>query len=160
MTLQGTGSYKIRDLRVDGIVDPVNVTWLDDVTWQVTLNLDPGVNDLTIRAHDYFGDEIHSDSITVTSTSTAPLARDLLRITEIHYNPTDPVTQAELAATSDNDKFEFIEIHNPHPTETIALGGIQFIRVGEEEDGVAFSFDNVDLIARRICGHCRKHGSL
>ena len=92
VTLQGTGSYKVRDLRVDGLVDPVNVTWLDDVTWQATLNLEPGVNDLTIRAHDYFGDEIHSDTITVTSTSTAPLARDVLRITEIHYNPTDPAT--------------------------------------------------------------------
>ena len=89
VTLQGTGSYKIRELRVDGLVDPINVTWLDDVTWQATLNLDPGVNDLTIRAIDYSGNEIDSDSIAVTSTSTAPSARDLLRITEIHYHPAD-----------------------------------------------------------------------
>ena len=140
VTLQGTGSYKIRELRVDGLVDPINVTWLDDVTWQATLNLDPGVNDLTIRAIDYSGNEIDSDSIAVTSTSTAPSARDLLRITEIHYHPADSSPGAD-----DGDDFEFIEIHNPHPTETIALNGIQFVQ-DAAGDGVAFNLTGVNLM--------------
>ena len=141
VTLQGTGSYKIRDFQIDGINEAIDVTWLDDTTWQVTVELVGGTNDITIRALDYFGDEIHNDSITVTAPLNATVASDNLRISEIHFNPADP-SATELAAEFDNNNdFEFIEIYNPSTTGAINLNGVQF------SDGVEFTFGNVNLAA-------------
>ena len=141
VTLQGTGSYKIRDLQIDGIDEAADVTWLDDTTWEVTVELVGGTNDLTIRALDYFGDEIHSDSITVTAPLDATVSSDNLRISEIHYNPADP-TNAEIAAGFDNNNdFEFLELYNPSTTGAINLNGVRLA------DGVTFDFGNVNLPA-------------
>ena len=141
VTLRGTGSYKIRDLRIDGIDEAIDVTWLDDTNWEVTVELVGGANNLTIRALDYFGDEIHSDSITVTAPVNATISSDNLRISEIHYNPAAP-TASELAAGFDNNNdFEFIEIYNPSSSGAINLNGVQF------NDGVEFDFGNVNLQA-------------
>ena len=141
VTLQGTGSYKIRDFQIDGIDEAIDVTWLDGTTWQITVELVGGANNLTIRALDYFGDEIHNDSITVTAPINATVSTDNLRITEILYNPADP-TASELAAGLDNnDDFEFIEIYNPSTTGAINLNGVQLV------GGVEFDFGNVNLPA-------------
>ena len=141
VTLQGTGSYKIRDFQIDGIDEAIDVTWLDDTTWQITVELVGGANNLTIRALDYFGDEIHNDSITVTAPLNATVSTDNLRISEILYNPADP-TASELSAGFDNnDDFEFIEIYNPSATGAINLNGVQLA------DGVEFDFGNVNLSA-------------
>ena len=140
VTLQGTGSYKIRDFQIDGIDEAIDVTWLDDTTWQITVELVGGANNLTIRALDYFGDEIHNDSITVTAPPNATVSTDNLRISEIHYNPADP-SGSEIAAGYDNDDFEFIEIYNPSTTGAINLNGVQLA------DGVQYNFGNVNLPA-------------
>ena len=140
VTLQGTGSYKIQDLFVDGLSEPVNVTWIDDSNWQVTLNLEAGTNDFTIRAHDYSGNEIHSDSISVTSTSNSTLARDILRITEINYNPSAPTATEIAAGFTDNNQFEFLELTNISGSETVDLSGLSFT------DGIVAEFPSVGAV--------------
>ena len=60
-------------------------------------------------------------------------------ISEINYNPHGPSTTAELAASTDNDDFEFIELTNTHATDTINLNGFQL------SDGVTFTFEDTTL---------------
>ena len=49
-----------------------------------------------------------------------------LRVTEIHYHPTDP-TAAEIIAGFTNDgEFEFIELLNSSTTETLSLADVRF----------------------------------
>ncbi len=148
VTLEGTGSYKIRELYADGLDDPLSVTWLDDTSWRVTLNLNPGVNPITLRAFDYAGSEISSDTILVVSTDDSALARDFLRITEINYHPADP-TPAELLqdpGLDDND-FEFIELLNTSATQPINLQGIHFIEqvLNDDNQGITYTFGDVTL---------------
>ncbi|CAN5158355.1 hypothetical protein BH23VER1_BH23VER1_20210 [soil metagenome] len=46
-----------------------------------------------------------------TAPDVAPFQQSLV-ISEIHYHPADPTTAAELAASTENDDFEFIELLN------------------------------------------------
>ena len=61
-------------------------------------------------------------------------------ISEINYHPYD-VTTAEAAAVPGvvEDEFEFIEIHNTHPTKSINLMNMSLT------GGVSFTFGNVSL---------------
>ena len=73
------------------------------------------------------------------ATFAIPVAQSEVRISEVHYNPADPTSGAELAASADNNDFEFLEIYNPSPVGTINLGGMQF------DNGITFGFGDVDL---------------
>ena len=73
------------------------------------------------------------------ATFVIPVDQSEVRITEVHYNPADPAAGAELAASADNNDFEFLEIYNPNPIGTINLAGMQF------SDGITFAFGDVDL---------------
>ena len=150
VTLEGTGSYQIREILIDGFTDPLEVTWLDDTNWQAVVAVNPGVNNLTFRALDFSGNEIHTDTITVTSTDNSALAQDHLRITEINYHPADP-TAAEQAVDPDNDlgdnDFEFIELVNTSTTQSLNLEGVQFIEqvLNNDNQGITFTFGDLTL---------------
>ena len=62
-----------------------------------------------------------------------PASPDNLRLTEIHYHPLDPATPAELAVSSTDNDFEFLEFQNIGP-ETIDLSLCRF------ENGLDFEF--------------------
>ncbi len=49
-----------------------------------------------------------------------------LNITEIYYHPAEPVTPAELAVSTNQDEFEFIEIANVSATQAVDLNGVRF----------------------------------
>lgn len=46
-----------------------------------------------------------------------PASFDNFKITEIHYHPTDPVTEAELALSASDNDFEFVELQNVSNSE-------------------------------------------
>lgn len=146
--LEGTGSYQIRNILIDGFTDPLEVTWVDATTWQVLVNVNPGTNNLTFRALDYSGNEIHSDAIIVVSTDNSALAQDHLRITELNYHPDDP-TAAELAIdpTLGNNNFEFVELINTSTTQSLNLNGVQFVQevINNDNQGISFTFGDIDL---------------
>ena len=134
VTIGGTGSYKIRDIRLNGNPTPLEVVWTGETTWEATIPVGPGANSLNFGAHDYFGTEIHTDSITVTSTTTVPLASAAdLRISELNYHPYDPLTQFG-DANVDDGLFEFVELVNTRTTGAIELQGVSFT------DGFTFAF--------------------
>ncbi|MCH8922893.1 MAG: lamin tail domain-containing protein, partial [Planctomycetes bacterium] len=128
-TLAGNGWVDVREIRLLGSDEPLDVTWTDMDRWQVTVRLDAGENDITLAAYDYQDRLIATDSITVTSTNATLRVRDGLRITEIMFNPADPPPGVAL----DNDEFEFLELQNVGD-DSIDLTGVRF------ERGLSFEF--------------------
>lgn len=71
-----------------------------------------------------------------------PASSSNLTVTELHYHPSPPSTPAELAASNDQDDFEFLELFN-RSEETIDLTGCYFDR------GLGFTFAPGALIPPR-----------
>ena len=59
-------TVRIAGLLVTGKVVQPEFTWSDLETWSVSLDLAMGPNVFELKAYDYQGDEIGSDTITVT----------------------------------------------------------------------------------------------
>ena len=89
----------------------------------------------------------------VSGAAVANGVADVLRVTEVHYNPAAP-TSAELAAGfEDSDDFEFIEFTNIG-SETIDLIGVTLDEVDIEgnDEGVNFSFGQDGTITSLAAG--------
>ncbi|MEX2186749.1 MAG: LamG-like jellyroll fold domain-containing protein [Pirellulales bacterium] len=138
-TIGGQGWVNVREIRLAGEPGPVNTTWLSTTTWQATIPVQPGTRDYTFVAYDFQGNQIGTDTLTITSTEPQPLLNHL-RISELMYHPADP-TPAELAAGfNDADDFEFVEFVNTSATETLDLTGVSI------SDGISYTFGNVSLV--------------
>ena len=125
VTLEGTGWIDIREFLRTGSLDPVSTTWLTDTTWRVTLPLVSGPNVISLEARGFDGLPLSTKTITVTDTLIEPSLKNLLRVTELHYHPANPSTVAELAASSIDNNFEFIEVRNIG-NGTLSLTGLHF----------------------------------
>ena len=124
VSLAGDGWIDVREIRLAGSAVPLNVSWTDRDSWRMDIPLALGQNDITLEAFDFEGNLIGTDNITVTSTATQPPLRDLLRITEINYNPLGP------------DDTEFVELLHTgaEGSSPIDLTGVRFT------GGIAFDF--------------------
>ena len=146
ITLSGQGWVNIRTLRVAGKDSPLDVTW-DTQTgqnadhWQTTLPVPAGTHDLTIHAYDFNDDLIANQTVQVTSTLNSRPLIDSLRITEVNYNPHEPLTHLGELATN-NDDFEFVELTNIG-SAPINLAGVEFAQtiVNGSPQGIRFFFD-------------------
>ncbi|MCB9690093.1 MAG: lamin tail domain-containing protein [Alphaproteobacteria bacterium] len=65
-TLEGDGWIDVRELWWSGSPDPLEVTWLDDRTWQVTVPLLLGPNPVDLTAVDLAGQVVGTDTLVVT----------------------------------------------------------------------------------------------
>lgn len=63
--LEGEAWVDVRQIRLGS--QPLDITWLDDSRWRVTVSLDEGDNTLTLTAADLNGEVVGTDSIVVTS---------------------------------------------------------------------------------------------
>ncbi len=93
-TINGQAGIDVKEIYVEGIDEPLEPAWTTTGSgtnevfyWHVSVPVDPGENILQFLAHDFRGNLIASDSITVTSTLIARPLRDYLRITELMYDP-------------------------------------------------------------------------
>lgn len=140
VTLTGNGWIDVREIRLAGSDEPLDIEWTDNDSWEVTLPLLNGENVFALEAYNPQGELVGSDTITITSTATTPVF-DHLRISEINYHPAE-VTQAEIdLGFTDKDQFEFIELINTSDTETLDLTGVRFT------DGISFDFTNSNVTA-------------
>ena len=134
VTLVGNSWVDVREIYLGDADEPLDIEWtgLDD--WRVVVPLNLGENNIVLRAVDFQGELISTDSITVTSSYDANPVPEHLRITEVHYHPTDP-TPEELTVdpTFDDENFEFIELRNTS-AQTMDLTGVRLT------DGVTFDF--------------------
>ena len=113
--LVGNGWIDVREVFVNGQPDPIPVTWTDANSWQIAVPVAPGANALTLTAINHQGEQVGSDTITVTNTSPVePASTDNLALSEIHYHPAGDLAE------------EFVELQNIHPTATIDLTGVMF----------------------------------
>lgn len=67
MTIEGDGWIDVREISLAGVA--LELTWIDEQTWQLTVPLVNGPNDLTLVATDLHGGVVGSDTIVVTSTA-------------------------------------------------------------------------------------------
>ena len=137
--IRGEGWIDVREIVLGRSGEALEVEWLDADTWQVDVPLFSGANLIELAATDHDGNQVGSDSITVTNSgSVEPASAENLVISEIMYHPSDP-TAAELqAGFSDADEFEFLELRNIGGS-TIALDDVVFT------NGIPFSFAPMQL---------------
>lgn len=128
IALQGDGWIDVAEIRVDGMADPLALTWTStgsgatrSYSWHATVLLQPGTNTLRLRAFDAQGNEVGSGTVTVISTLTGWPLGDSLRVTELMFDPP--------AGTAG----EFIEFQNTG-TGTISLATLTLT------NAVQFSF--------------------
>ncbi|RIK81458.1 MAG: hypothetical protein DCC68_08570 [Planctomycetota bacterium] len=133
VTIEGNGWINVREIRLSGNDNPLDVEWLDFDSWRVVVPVSQGANPLAFEAFNYQGALVASDTITVTSTVPVPLV-EFLRISELMYHPADPSPDEITAGFVDADQFEFIELLNVSPTQTLDLGGVSLA------NGVEFTF--------------------
>ncbi len=159
VALDGSGWIDVREIRRADTGAVLDTEWTGENTWRISLALLNGANAITLRAFDHQGTQVGTDTITITSTLNAPLPRDFLRITELHYHPTPPVG-AELNVSTDKDDFEFIELRNLG-AQTLDISGCAFTA------GVDFIFPSnttlaageTILVVRHVAAFQTRYGS-
>jgi len=137
-TLRGDGWIDIRQIRIAGSEEPLDVTWTDQNSWQLRVPLAPGANQVRLEAVNFRGQVIASDTITITSTMVDRPLQDFLRISEIMYDPADPTPEERDAGFTSTSGFEFIELMNTSDTFTLNLSGVAF------DAGIATAADALD----------------
>ncbi|MHB1035663.1 MAG: lamin tail domain-containing protein [Pirellulales bacterium] len=138
-TLAGDGWINVRTIRLAGRPTPLDVTWTDFDSWQVSIPLAPGAQNYTLEAYGFKGELLASDTINITSTVAERPLQDYLRIVEIMHTPAPP-TPAEITAGYDAaSDFEYLELMNTSATATLDLAGVNL------SDGVSFTFGAATL---------------
>ena len=132
-TIAGNGWIDVRQIRLAGEVEPLDVTWTSVNAWQAEIPVAFGTNTYVFEAYDFEGNLIDAAPIDITSSlSERPLV-EFLRVTELMYHPTNP-TPDEIAAGFDNDDdFEYLELTNIGPN-TLDLTDARFTA------GISFDF--------------------
>jgi Lamin Tail Domain/CotH kinase protein len=137
--ISGTGWIDIRTIVTQPGGLQVPVTWTSGTTWQAVIPVFTGSQTVTLQALDRQGNMVGSGSVTGFGTGSAiPAAAGNIVISEIHYKPAAP-TAGELTAANDKDEFEFVEIRNISPTQTVSLAGCRFTGV------ISYTFPNTTL---------------
>lgn len=134
VTLEGRGWIDAYKIWRAGQNDPLPVTWLDIARWQITLPLQSGTNQFDLRATDYRGTVVGSDSIRVAATHSDFPQKDYLRIAEMMYHPSDSTVAERAAGFTNPDDFEFIELVNIG-SAPLSLLGVKFTA------GITFDFN-------------------
>lgn len=136
--LTGRGWIDVREIRRVDTQQSLPVEWSDEATWNTSVSLTLGVNEIRIQAFDHRDNLVGEDTIRVTSSVGEGLLEGL-RITEINYHPADP-TPVEIAALPDvsAEDFEFIEFMNVGDV-LIDLAGVRL------SNGLEFEFADITL---------------
>ncbi|MBL9173101.1 MAG: hypothetical protein JNL10_06170, partial [Verrucomicrobiales bacterium] len=67
--ITGRAWIQVKEIRLVGRPEPLNLKWPNLTTWQAVVPLQLGTNRLEFQAYDFHGDWIASDAITVTSSA-------------------------------------------------------------------------------------------
>lgn len=125
--LSGEGWIDINEIRASADGVPLKVSWTDTDRWAVTLPLSAGANEISLLAFNRTGQQVGTDTVTVTNlSSTEAASTSNLAISELMYHPAD-------------DGEEFIEVMNIGQ-HTIDLTGVRFI------NGIEYAFDDGVLL--------------
>lgn len=126
--IQGKGWINVREIRLEGRPQPLDVTWLSPTEWTANVPLVTGVNELRFLAYDFQRAPITSpfaNRLTITSTASSQLYQDFLQISELMYHPGDPTPAEDPLNLLEDDDFEFIEFYNSSTSESLNLSGVR-----------------------------------
>ena len=112
----------------------LDVEWTGQDTWRLAVPLTFGLNAVTLRAVDFQGQPIATETITVESALPDRPLQQFLRISEIMYNPAEPTQTERDAGLVDNDDFEYVELVNTSDTVALDISGVSF------SNGIGFTF--------------------
>jgi len=142
-TIVGNAWYNVTEIRIPGSDDALPLTWLTDTMWNAQVPVPSGESLAVVEAYDQNGNQVGTASIAVSSSYSGVPVGDVVRITELHYNPAAP-TLAEIAAGfADSDDFEFIELLNTHD-QAVSLAGIRGGSGLQFTDGIQLDFTQTD----------------
>lgn len=128
IALSGNGWFDVGEIRASVDGEPLEVSWVDSDSWEVTLPLGIGQNAIRLIAFDRVGQEVGSDSVTVTNLSATEAASATnLAISELMYHP----------AEGGEEFIELLNIGNG----TIDLTGVRFA------DGIDYIFETGTSLA-------------
>ncbi|MDB4300765.1 lamin tail domain-containing protein, partial [bacterium] len=122
------------DLSLRGEVDPSAGT---NVTEPVILS---SASQLSARSYNSSTEEWSALSTAFFSIDTIPASAENLVISEIHYHPSEPVAAEEIAISTDQDDYEFIELLNISG-QNVNLTGVHF------STGIGFAFADNTILA-------------
>ena len=142
ITLSGRGWIDVREIRLRDAHQPLEVEWLDETHWQLSVPVDAGTNALTFDAFDLQGEVVGTSTVNVTSTLIDRPLEQFLRVSEIMYNPSGPTTEERNEGFNDNDEFEFIELVNIG-SQPLELSGVRLTNLNGE--GVEFAFETSSI---------------
>lgn len=126
-TVSGSAWVDVAEMRLAGSSVPLIVNWTTTTAWQTSVTIAPGPNTITINAYDYAGTQIGTASVVITGTGPAvPATAANLVISEIMYHPGAPSAAEIGAGFSDPEAFEYLELQNISPTNSITLANCQF----------------------------------
>ncbi len=157
--LAGSGWVNVREIRRSDTGAKLDVAWTSDTAWTTTIGLVYGPNPITLVAYDGAGVQVGTDSVTITSTLNVGSVRDALRITEVHYNPAPPATSGELAASTDKDDFEFIEVRNISNAYSIDTTGCKFTNGVDVTLGAMLGALESAVIVRNSAAFVARYGN-
>lgn len=141
--IRGKGWVDVRQIRLVGAEDPLEVEWTDATTWQAEIPVAIGSHDYTVESIDFSGDVIAQRTITIENTgSVEPASATNLAISELMYHPADPTAEEIALGFDDDDFFEFVEVMNIGD-RPIDLNGVAFT------EGIEFAFPDLTLAPGR-----------
>ena len=130
--IRGKAWIDVKEVYLQGMDSPLELSWSSTgsgtgkiFTWNASVPLEPGVNNLVFMAYDFQGNLIATKSITITSTVVERPLKDYLRVTEVMYNPIG------------GSDYEFIELYNSGP-KTLDLTPLKMV----EGETIRFDFSN------------------
>lgn len=104
-TIQGTGWVDVREIRLAGSRQPLEVTWTSERNWRVAVPVASGTQTVTLEAVGFDGTILGTVSIIVTKTGTTDWPA--LRINEFM------ASNQSFLDPADNDADDWIELYNP-----------------------------------------------
>ena len=126
--ISGTAWVDLYEIRVDGLPDPLQLTWqrvtgtgADEYRWSADVPLNPGTNELVFTAVDFQGRALGTIVRNILSTAGGNALERGLRVSEVMYAPPG------------GSGHEFVELVNVG-TNTLDIAALELT------DGIAFTF--------------------
>ena len=145
VTITGKAWIDIKHIRLKGSAQALPVAWNETTDWQVTLPLTASRTELTFEAYDFQDRLVSSETVNV-ATDQFDMAFDGLRISEVHYHPSDPSPTESSAGYDDADAFEFVELANVgQQTIDLSAVALEQVRFEGRQQGVSFDFSSSEF---------------
>ena len=163
VSVRGDAWVDVREIRLAGSSEALDVEWVDDNSWQVNLPVSSGPNDYTLQGIGFSGELVGSASYSVNGNGSIESAGpENLAISEVHYHPLSPNDEEINAGFSDASMFEWIELINLSDSKTLDLSDVRFV------NGINFTIpfgttlapDSRIVLASNTAAFTKRYGEL